>query len=139
MTEAAWPRSSGLVASAVLAAMIGAAVGPEPTLVKMIASGLASAAGFLGALALATTVAPRAMELPEPDALAAISPILASGLLWAVPIPGLGFVWTVAGAAVAALIGGFRRSVVLTALLCMLPPLIACGLRLALIPWSTRT
>jgi hypothetical protein len=114
--------------------MLSVGLAPDPSLVKVMAHGLASVAAFAGALALATIAAPRLFHLSESLAVAAVSPILASGLLWVVPFPGLGFVWTVAGAAIAALIGGFRRDVVLTASLCMLPPLLASGLRLALIP-----
>ena len=133
MPEAVWPRPAGLVALAVIASMIGAALRPDPSLVTVMAHGLASVAAYAGALALVVLAAPR-LQIPETLAAASVTPIVASGLLLVVPIPGLGLVWTVAGAAFAAWIGGFNQAGVRTALLGMLPPLLVSGLRLALIP-----
>ncbi len=169
--EAAWPRltaacdqrealpspiahASVVGAGSILATMIGAAIAPGRSLVTVLASGVAAAAGYLGAAAVAVMVVPRVLEIPETVrplgprfASAAVLPIVASGLFNVVPIPGLGFVWTVVGAALAAWSGWIgasallglegparRKAAVLTAALGALPPLVASGLRLALIP-----
>lgn len=169
--EAGWPRlaaacegkealpppiahAAAVGASSVLATMIGSIFVAGATLTTVVAHTLAAAAGYFGAAAVATRLAPSfikgsetARALGPRFASAAVLPIVASGLLNVVPIPGLGFVWTLAGAGLSAWSGWIgasallglegparRDAAVLTALLGALPPLIATGLRLALIP-----